>query len=152
MVSKGKVHRVECWELTGKSGEATGIKIPSFCNRSNKAWFRQELSTGAKSGGEISFRNRIYAWLQNVSDGSPSNKGEISNYKMEKLDNTLTRWAVSASRCNIWKENITDKVFRLGRYNLNVHHEEIADLSQMTGKLFRKRRGKILYSSNIPVL
>lgn len=58
MVSGGKVPRVECWELTGKNGEAAGIKISSFCNHCNKAWFRQELSTDAKSGGEISFSSR----------------------------------------------------------------------------------------------
>ena len=114
-----------------KRGEATGIKISSFCNRSNKAWFRQELSTDGKSGGEISFRHRIcmaskcLRWLT-------SNKGKISNDKMEKLDNTLTRWTLSASRCDIWKGNITDRVLCLGRYNLNANHVEI-DLSQMTG-------------------
>lgn len=64
MVSEGKVSRVECGELTGKSGEAAGIKISSFCNCCNKAWVRQELSTDAKSGGEISFRSRIYAWFK----------------------------------------------------------------------------------------
>ena len=52
------------------------LRYPSLCNHCSKAWFRQELATDAKSGGEISFRRRTYAWFQNVSEGSPITRGK----------------------------------------------------------------------------
>ena len=61
---------------------------------------------------------------------------------MEKLDNTLTRWTVSASGHAIWKGNITDTIFCPGMDNLNANHEEISDLPQMANGKWQKRKKK----------
>ena len=63
---------------------------------------------------------------------SPATRGEIGQYP---------DWTLSASRCNIWKGNITFVIFYLRMWNLKRNCEETSDLN---GDHVLKKKKKLL--------
>ena len=97
---------IEHWELTDRSGLLLALECSftsSTVTLGSGKNYQQMLSQEEK----FFIKNRIYVWSQNMSP-KPTHQQQG-----EKLENTLTMWILSASRCNIWKGNITLVIFCL---------------------------------------
>lgn len=113
---------IERWELTDRSGLLLALECyftSSTVTLGSGKNYQQMLSQEEK----FFIKNRIYVWSQNMSP-KPTHQQQG-----EKLENTLTRWTLSASRCNIWKGNITLVIFCLWLWNLKLNCEETSDLN-----------------------
>lgn len=104
-----------CWHWNGTSYHLTTSTVTLGSGKNYQRMLSQEE--------KFFISNRMYVWPQNMSP-KPTHQQQG-----EKLDNTLTRWTLSASRCNIWKGNITFVIFCLRRWHLKLNCDERSDLN-----------------------